>query len=182
MERSIVTRAGLGIASLALGILLVFNFKAPEDVAAGGATAATGTGSGSRTGTGTGSASASASGTGPTAGGTVGASSSGSTSCGGSTSGGATSGSKTVDVSLINTRYGSVQVEITVSNGKLASVTAIELPSGGRSGMISAYVEPVLSGEALTAQSAQIDLVSGATYTSTAYERSLQAALDKAGL
>ena len=82
----------------------------------------------------------------------------------------------------IDTRYGPVQVQVTVTNGKIASVTATQLPSGGRSGRISDYAAPILSGEAMTAQSAQIDLVSGATYTSSAYEQSLQAALDQAGL
>ena len=102
---------------------------------------------------------------------------------GGAPSGsGASSGTRTVDGPVVDTRYGPVQVEVTVANGKISSVTAIALPSGGRSGMISSYVEPILSGEALSAQSAQIDLVSGATYTSMGYERSLQAALNQAGI
>jgi len=165
MRRSIVTRAGLGIASLALGALLILNLKAPDDIAADAVPA---TGSGTGTGAGNGS--------GATAGSSPRPAASGSTATAG------TSGTKTVDGSLISTRYGPVQVELTIANGKIVSATAIQLPSGGRSGMISAYVEPVLTSETLTAQSAQIDLVSGATYTSTAYERSLQSALDKAGL
>ena len=63
----------------------------------------------------------------------------------------------------------------------MSDVTALQLPSGdGNSRRISRVVEPILRDEALTAQTAQIDLVSGATYTSRAYETSLQAALDKA--
>lgn len=172
MQRSIATRAGLAVASLALGVLLVFNFKAPDDVVVG--STADGTGPGT-TGSG-------ASGTTGTGGSTGGATTAPGATGSGSTSGGGTAGSGAFTGSLINTRYGPVQVQITVSNGKITAVTATQLPSGGRSGMISAYVEPILSSEALTAQSAQIDLVSGATYTSNGYERSLQAALDKAGL
>ena len=83
--------------------------------------------------------------------------------------------------STVNTRYGPVQVSVTIQNGKLTAVTALQLPSGGRSGAISNEVEPILSSQALSAQSANIDGVSGATFTSSAYARSLQAALDAAG-
>ncbi len=81
---------------------------------------------------------------------------------------------------LESTRYGPVQVEVTIASGKIVAVTAVELPSGGRSGSISMYAAPILAGEAVTAQSAAIDTVSGATYTSRAYATSLQAALDQA--
>jgi uncharacterized protein with FMN-binding domain len=84
---------------------------------------------------------------------------------------------------VVNTRYGPVQVQVTISNGKIVDVTAIQLPSTDpRSAQISQYVEPILRSSALQAQSAQVDLVSGATYTSEAYAGSLQAALDQAGL
>lgn len=56
------------------------------------------------------------------------------------------------------------------------------LPTGGHSGRISDEVGPLLRSEALAAQSAQIDVISGATYTSRAYATSLQSALDAAGL
>jgi uncharacterized protein with FMN-binding domain len=168
------TRAGLAAGSLVLAVALILGLKAPDD--------ATIVGSGSGSGTGSSG--------GPTFGGpTSGGSTSGGSTSGGSsappaastgTSGtGSSSGTQTVDGTLISTRYGPVQVEITVSNGKITAITAIALPSGGRSGAISAYAAPILTSEALAAQSAQIDLVSGATYTSTAYERSLQAALDQ---
>jgi hypothetical protein len=52
--------------------------------------------------------------------------------------------------------------------------------SGGRSGQISSYAAPILASEALQAQSASIDIVTGATYTSQAYANSLQSALDQA--
>ena len=86
----------------------------------------------------------------------------------------------TITGSTVSTRYGDVAVEVTVASGKITAVEAVSLPSGGRSGQISAYAEPVLASEALTAQSASIDIVSGATYTSQAYAQSLQSALDQA--
>ena len=83
--------------------------------------------------------------------------------------------------SVIRTRFGDVQVEVTISGGVLADVAALELPSGDRhSAAISEGVAPILREEALTAQDANIDLLSGATYTSSAYAESLQAALDAA--
>ena len=97
----------------------------------------------------------------------------------------ATSGSAasaTVDGPVVSTRFGPVQVEVVVAKGKVANVVALQLPTGRRSGQISSYAEPILHDEALQAQSANIDLVSGATYTSDGYAQSLQAALDKAGV
>lgn len=93
-----------------------------------------------------------------------------------------TGSSQTVAGSLVSTRFGDVEVQITVSNGTITDVAAVALPIGGRSGQISRYVAPILSSEALQAQSAAIDIVSGATYTSRAYARSLQSALDQAGI
>jgi uncharacterized protein with FMN-binding domain len=92
------------------------------------------------------------------------------------------SAARTVDGPVVSTRYGDIQVEAVVAGGKVTDVVALQLPTGRRSGQISSYAEPILHQEALGAQSANIDLVSGATYTSDAYARSLQAALDQAGL
>ncbi len=91
-----------------------------------------------------------------------------------------TTGSKTVTGPLINTRWGPVQVQATLAGGKITAVTALQLPTGGRSGRISQQVEPMLRQQALAAQGANIDGVSGATFTSNAYAQSLQAALDSA--
>ena len=89
--------------------------------------------------------------------------------------------SGTVTGSVVQTRFGSVQVQVTIAGGKISAVTALQLPSDRqRSAEISGIVEPMLRSEALTAQSAQIDLISGATYTSDAYAQSLQSALDQA--
>jgi uncharacterized protein with FMN-binding domain len=87
----------------------------------------------------------------------------------------------TVTGPALDTRFGPVQVQVTITNGKVTDVAALELPfDRSRSAQISQYAEPILRGEALQAQSAEIDLVSGATYTSIAYTQSLQAALDQA--
>jgi uncharacterized protein with FMN-binding domain len=81
----------------------------------------------------------------------------------------------------VETRYGTVQVEATIAGGRIVDITALQLPSADHhSAGISQRVEPVLRSAALEAQSAEIDVVSGATYTSTAYATSLQAALDQA--
>ncbi|MEU1342961.1 FMN-binding protein [Streptomyces sp. NPDC005827] len=108
-------------------------------------------------------------------------------SSGGSTksSGGSTksAGSKTVTGDTVQTRWGPVQVRITVKNGKITDVTALQYPSDNpRDQEINSYALPQLRGEALSAQSASIDTVSGATYTSQGYQQSLQSALDSAGL
>ncbi|MFD5393222.1 FMN-binding protein [Streptomyces sp. NPDC127097] len=83
----------------------------------------------------------------------------------------------------IDTRYGTVQVEATVRAGRLAAVKVLQAPSEhGRDREIASYALPRLTQEALSVHSAHIDAVSGASYTSTGYVRSLQSALDKAGV
>jgi uncharacterized protein with FMN-binding domain len=83
--------------------------------------------------------------------------------------------------SVVATRFGNVQVQVTISGGQITDVTAVQLPNrDGRSQWIASEAEPILREEALTAQSANIDLLSGATYTSEGYAESLQSALDKA--
>ncbi|MBF6606580.1 MAG: FMN-binding protein [Chloroflexi bacterium] len=81
---------------------------------------------------------------------------------------------------VITTRFGDTEVQMTLAKGRITDVQAVVLPSDGRSGFISQTVAPILQSEALQAQSAQIDIVSGATYTSDAYAQSLQGALDQA--
>lgn len=97
--------------------------------------------------------------------------------------GGTTSAVVTVNGTSVDTRYGPVQVQIQVRGSKIVSATAIDYPqSGGRDREINSYAIPVLQSETLAAQSAQIDTVSGATYTSDGYMQSLQSALDAAHL
>ncbi|WP_416395309.1 MULTISPECIES: FMN-binding protein [unclassified Curtobacterium] len=112
---------------------------------------------------------------------------SGGSSTGTGTSGTGTSGgssaSGTFAGDTTQTQYGPVQVQITVANGKITDVTALQLTDqGGRSVQISAQAAPILRQEALQAQSAKIQSVSGATFTSEGYTTSLQSAIDKAGL
>jgi len=76
--------------------------------------------------------------------------------------------------------YGTVQVRVLLVGHRIRDVSALSLPQGGRSSDISSYAGPRLRREALAAQSARIDAVSGASYTSAGYARSLQSALDKA--
>ncbi|MER5206007.1 FMN-binding protein [Streptomyces sp. NPDC002825] len=97
----------------------------------------------------------------------------------GTSSGGPVSGTYTGD--SVATRYGPVQVRVTLSGGRITEAVAVRTPSENeRDREIAGYAVPMLTSETLTAQSAQIDTVSGATYTSEGYIRSLQSALDRA--
>ena len=88
-----------------------------------------------------------------------------------------------VNGTAVDTQYGPVQVQIKVKAGKIVSAAAIDYPQGsGRDQEINSYAIPVLQKETVQAQSAQIDTVSGATYTSEGYVRSLQGAIDAAHL
>jgi uncharacterized protein with FMN-binding domain len=154
-------RALAAIFSTAVGLALVFSFKTPDTTPVARTantdgraptTAVPGSGSGAGSGAGPGSAA--------------------------TTRGSLRDG--TVTGQLVDMRYGPVQVQVTVSGGKVTDVTAIQLPAAGRSGRISSIVEPMLRSEALTAQTANIDIISGATYTSESYAQSLQSALDQA--
>nr|WSY56296.1 FMN-binding protein [Streptomyces sp. NBC_00886] len=110
-------------------------------------------------------------------------SSSSSSNSGTGSSGSTATGTKTVTGETAQTRWGPVQVKITVKNGKITDVTAVQYPSDNpRDQEINSYALPQLKSEALAAQSASIDTVSGATYTSDGYRQSLQSALDSAGL
>jgi uncharacterized protein with FMN-binding domain len=107
--------------------------------------------------------------------------SSGSTGTGSTGTGSTTSG--TFLGAVAQTRYGPVQVQVVVSDGVITDVTAPQLTDAdGRSVAISAQAAPVLRQEALQAQSADIQAVSGATFTSEGYTTSLQSAIDQAGL
>ena len=92
-------------------------------------------------------------------------------------------GGKTYTGSVASTRWGDVQVTITVSGGRITDVAIPVYPDGnGRDQEINASALPVLRQETLEAQSAGIDTVSGATVTSDGYLQSLQSALDAAHL
>lgn len=90
---------------------------------------------------------------------------------------------KTVTGDAEDTRYGPVQVKITVTNGKVTAIDAVEYPQNSpKDQQINSYAIPQLDQEVLAAGSASIDMVSGATFTSDGYIRSLQSALNKAGV
>jgi uncharacterized protein with FMN-binding domain len=79
------------------------------------------------------------------------------------------------------TKFGDVQVSLTLTHGHITDVQWLKLPSDRpRSAFISQNASPILRSEVLSAQSARIDLVSGATYTSDAWATSVQAALSRA--
>jgi uncharacterized protein with FMN-binding domain len=148
----IPTRAALAIAGTVLGVVLLFNFKTPDQlpprIAGGHATN-------------------DAQSPGP--------------SSGSATAPAHTGTAKTINGDDVPNQFGDVQVEVTFSGGKIIDVKALQLPfDRARSAQISKAVEPYLRSEALQAQSAQIDLISGATYTSESYAESLQSAIDKA--
>jgi uncharacterized protein with FMN-binding domain len=96
---------------------------------------------------------------------------------------GTTSGTVEVTGPTVQSLYGPVQVQVVLTDGALVDIVALQLPSGDQHNeSISAYAGPLLEEMALEAQSADIDVVSGATFTSLAYADSLQAALDQAGM
>ena len=83
----------------------------------------------------------------------------------------------------VSTRYGDVQVRITVKDGTITAAKATRVPwTNGKDRAINGRAVPILNEEVVAGQSAAIDMVSGATYTSEGYLASLQSAIDKANL
>lgn len=158
-------RVALALFSTITGLVILLDFKTHSPTAGTTSVAAGTAGTTGTDGT-TGSTSGSAPATG---------SASSSTASG--------SGTKTVTGDSVDTRWGPVQVQITVTNGKVTKANAVVYPTENpRDQQINAYAIPALNKEAVSAGSAQIDMISGATVTSTGYLGSLQSALDKAGL
>jgi uncharacterized protein with FMN-binding domain len=92
-------------------------------------------------------------------------------------------GGSTVTGTIAETRWGPVQVRLTLAAGKITAVDVLQYPDGNnRDREINDDALPVLVQETISAQNADIDMVSGATVTSTGYVQSLQSALDQAGL
>ena len=82
---------------------------------------------------------------------------------------------------MANTQYGPMQVQVTLVGQRITKVAVVQQTNvGAMSGQIDSTAIPQLTSETLTAQSARIDAVSGASYTSAGYIQSLQSALDKA--
>ena len=94
----------------------------------------------------------------------------------------ATGATGTATGDAVFVRYGYVQLEVTVENGAITQINEVQMPDqDGRSMMISQQAGPMLQSQVLKAQSAKINGVSGATYTSVGYQKSLQSALDQLG-
>jgi uncharacterized protein with FMN-binding domain len=109
------------------------------------------------------------------------ASTSGSASTSSSSKSTTSSSIKTATSDAIGTQYGNVQLKVTVANGKITKIEALQLPSNDpKSQEIGSYAEPLLTQSALSKQDGTVDAVSGATYTSDGYASALQSALDKA--
>ncbi|WP_456786960.1 FMN-binding protein [Cellulomonas sp. P5_C5] len=108
--------------------------------------------------------------------------STGTGSAGTGTAGGATSDTVTIVGSVVQNRYGAVQVAVTFTGSTITDVQTLQAPDREReSAQISERSVPVLAEEVLAAQSAHIDTVSGATYTSQGYRESVQSAIDQRG-
>jgi uncharacterized protein with FMN-binding domain len=162
-------RAVLAFGSTVAGLILLLSFRSHSGAAASAGVSAAGTGSDSSSTTPSASPSA------------AGGMASGGGQSGGTTSGGTASGSKVITGDVVNGPYGPSQVAITLSGDKITKVTVLQhTDDGSNSQEIDGNALPKLTAETLAAQSAKIDAVSGASYTSAGYIKSLQSALDKA--
>lgn len=170
-------RIVLALMSTVTAVVLLFGYRTSTAHPAAAAPAAVAAGS-----AGTGGSTGSSTSTTPAAPQSS-SSSSSSSSSPSSPSASSTSTTKTVTGQTAQTRWGPVQVQITVSGGKITAVNLLQVPSGnGRDVEINNEAVPVLKQETLQAQNANIDSVSGATVTSEGYLTSLQSALNQAGL
>ncbi len=95
----------------------------------------------------------------------------------------ATPESQTVTGPAVNTEWGPVQVQVSVTGSEITDVQVLQYPDNNpKDQQINGYALPILVDETIEAQSSDIAMVSGATVTSNGYISSLQAALDEAGL
>jgi uncharacterized protein with FMN-binding domain len=162
-------RIVIAVMSTISGLVLLFSYHTSRNE---GSTAVAGPAS-----SGGGSASSSGTSSGSSNGSSSGSSNGSSSGSGGSTAAGTYTGDS------VMTRWGAVQVQITVADGRITAAEAVEYPQADpRDRQINAYALPVLAKEATQAQSADIDAVSGATVTSDGYIQSLQSAIDQAHL
>ncbi|CAH0292375.1 hypothetical protein SRABI83_04248 [Arthrobacter sp. Bi83] len=182
-------RAAVSAALASAGILLVGWQSGVHVADTRSAVAAASTGNETAgTSAGTGSSDTSGPASSGTSGSSGAAGSSGSAGSSGAAGSSAAAGSAakaggTYDGDIVQTRFGTVQVQVTVKAGAITDVTALKLTDAeGRSMQISNYAAPILRSEVLQAQSAEVQTVGGATVTSNAYLTSLQAALDAANL
>lgn len=156
----------LWASSTAAAVVMLFGYH----------TSTSGVSAAQQTGTGSGSFSGSTT----TASGTT---TTGATAAPGAATGAATAAAATYVGETAQTRWGPVQVQVTVAGKTISSVDVLQYPSGNsQDAQINGYALPILIDETLQAQSGQVDMISGATVTSGGYEQSLQSALDQAGL
>jgi uncharacterized protein with FMN-binding domain len=162
MRRAILT---IGGTAAGLAALLSFKTHTVADAAAGTPTATTPT-------------SAATSPSGSAAG-----SATKSTKSAKSGGGKAAAGTRTVTGKVDPTQYGPMQVQLVLAGKKITAVNVLQHTNTGVTSIqIDNMALPKLTSEVLTAQSARIDAVSGATYTSAGYIASLQNAVDAAGI
>ena len=176
-----------GILATITGLVLLFSYRTSVEAVAPAASAATtrNTAGSTSTGSAAGSTSSGSSGSGSTGSGPTasGSTASGSTASGSASGTTTSTGLKdgTFTGQAADTRYGAVQVAITVSGGRITDVAVPQYPNTERRDEeINAQALPILIDETKSAQSAQIDMVSGATFTSDGYTQSLQSAIDQA--
>lgn len=169
MKRALIVGTGT-----VMGVAAVLALNPDGTVATPAASAATSSSSGTTAGSSSSGSSSS------------GSSSSGSSSSSDSSSSGSsssTSGTFTGSTVDIGHGYGTIAVEVTVTDGRIVDITALELPQNDhRSLMISQNAFPTLKQQAIAAQSADISGVSGASYTSMGFAESLRDALTQARL
>jgi uncharacterized protein with FMN-binding domain len=158
-------RAVLAFGSTVAGLILLLSFRSHTSSAASAGVSAAGTGS-------------APSATAPSAPATPLASPS---AAGSQAPTAKAAGARVLTGDVINSPYGPSQVAITLTGNKITKVTVLQHTNdGSNSQMIDGNALPKLTAETLSAQSAKIDAVSGASYTSAGYIKSLQSALDKA--
>jgi uncharacterized protein with FMN-binding domain len=181
-------RVVVGAMGTVSGLVLLFSYHTSlggsalaSGTTAGGTTTGAGSDGSASTPTPTQSSSGSSSSSAPS---TSSSSSSSSSSSGKSSSSKSSSGSSgTYTGQSVDTRWGPVQVQITVKNGKITAAQAVVFPQENpRDQEINSFAVPQLNSEAVQAQSGNIDAVSGATVTSGGYIQSLQSAVDQAHL
>jgi uncharacterized protein with FMN-binding domain len=172
-------RIVFGFMSTVSALVLLFSYH--TSTSARSSTSTTSSGTGTSGGTTSGSSSGTSSSPDDSSSGSGSSSSSGSGSSDSSSSDSSSSGTYTGDAA--NTRWGVVQVQITVTNGKITKAEAVQYPTGNpRDQEINAYAVPQLNSETVQRQGGNIDAISGATVTSDGYIQSLQSAIDQANL
>lgn len=182
-----VLKPATALVLTGIGSALVVGFRTPEVPAATTSTTTTTVGTGTSTSTSTGTS------TGTTSAGTSSGTSSGATATASAAPAASTDPSTTTttatattladgtyDGAAVQEPWGTFQVQAVVSGGQLTDVVIVSAPQDGHSSRINSSAIPTLTEAAVASQSASLDVISGATWTSQSYMTSLQAALDAA--